>query len=187
MKKTVIFTSCIIGVLLLSACAGSGVAQNDGALPPASDTNGAPPPIGGSGSVRQRQSLTLQDQQQYLDEANAAPDKTTLTKDEFTAELQTLMQAQRATFQRQQSGSQLPSGNFPRMGSGSRLRGQGLSSGSGALNRLANATTFLKYTDPSGAEALLALDADGNVLMKWPRAFAVRRGGPPATGSSSSQ
>jgi hypothetical protein len=127
-----------------------------------------------------------QDLQKYADEANAAADKTVLTKDQFQTEMQSQLAQMRARFQSQ--GGQTSSAG-PRLGSGSRMGfGRG---GSGATlsDRLATATTFLKYTDPSGQEVLLALDANGKVVSKWPRNFGGRSGpgGQPPAGNNAPQ
>jgi len=118
--------------------------------------------------------MNQQDLQKYVAEANAAADKTILTKDQFIAEMTALRDKQRAQFS-VQGGQQFSRSGNPRFGSGGRM-GQG-AAGTGRMmqNRLAAATTFWKYTDPTGNEVLLALDESGQVLIKWPTAFG--RGG----------
>jgi|GEM_PF-6960245 hypothetical protein len=129
---------------------------------------------GGGG---QRGNFTPEDLQKYLDEANAASDKVTLTKDQFTSELTTLQQQQMAQMQQQmqQNGSQWngqpPSGQF------SSRQGQFGSAGN-RPDPMASASTYLKYTDSSGNEVLLALDASGKVIFKWPSGFGGGRGFP---------
>ena len=169
MKKNVILAVCASGVLFLSACSTTNSAPTDGSVPPQANTT-APT----DGQQQQRPMMNQQNMQQFADEANAAPDKTTLTKDQFTTEIKTLMDAQRAKFQQSGSGRYM---NGMNRGSGSMMRG-GMRTQSGASmqDRLASAVIFEKYTDPSGSEVLLALDADGKVLMKWPRAFGNRGG-----------
>jgi len=169
MKKTLLLTTCLTGVLLLSACSTAssmpGTPDNSGQPQNAPQANGG---NGGQGfGQRGPRPMTPEEMQADIDEANAATDKTTLTKDQFTAELQTLMAAQRAKFRQQSSGQQ-----SSYQGSRGFMTGQ---SRSGMPDRLATAVTFYKYTDPNGNEALLALDANGSVVMKWPRAFG--RGG----------
>jgi hypothetical protein len=123
----------------------------------------------------QRRAMTPEEMQKDIDEANAASDKTSITKDAFVAQLQTLIQAQREKFQ-QQNGDQQSSfqgGQFSR-GSGS-----GQFGANGMSDRLATAVQFFQYTDKNNQISLLALDADGKVVMKWPRAFPMggMRGG----------
>lgn len=176
MKKLLI-VPVVAGLLALSACSSSS-AQNA----PQVDMQG------GSSQGFNRQNYQ-QNLQQYGDEANAASDKTELTKDQFTAEMQTVMQTQRAQFQAG-SGSMMPrfgSGTFMRnggqgFGSGRFMQGGAPRFGSGAShsggfqNGLTNAVSFYKYTDPSGNEALIALDANGQVVFHWPMPFG-RHGG----------
>ena len=169
----------VAGFLLLAACNGNTSAQNA----PQANAQG-----GGFDRQNYRQNL-----QQYADEANSAPDKTQLTKDQFTAEMQTLIQTQRAQFRagsgsmmqgfgsgHMMNGQRFGSGSFmggPRFGSGGFAGGPRGGSGAGIMqNRLATATTFYKYTDPNGNEALVALDANGQVVFHWPMPFG-RRGG----------
>jgi hypothetical protein len=113
--------------------------------------------------------------QKFIDEANAASDKTVLTKDQFQTEYTTLRDAARAKMIAQNPNGQ-PSAGGPRFGTGGQ-RGFGANSSRNPFDRLATATTFWKYTDPSGAEVLLAIDASNNVVMKWPMSF--NRGGQP--------
>jgi hypothetical protein len=174
--KKVLIAPIVAGLLFLSACSNASSAQTA----PQANVNGNGGPNGAGRGVYQ------QNLQQYADEANNAPDKTELSKDQFTAEMQTLMQQQRAQF-RAGSGGQLSSNmqgfgsgrmmNGQRFGSGAFARGGGPRFGSGAArsggiqNGLAAAVSFYKYTDPQGNEALIALNANGQVVMHWPMPF----------------
>lgn len=122
--------------------------------------------------------IMQQDLQKFVDEANAASDKTVLTKDQFTAEMTSLRQQQMAKFQQQFSGGQSS------QWAGRPFQDGQHSSRPGEQDRLATAVTFWKYTDPSGNEVLLALDANGQVVTKWPMAFGGHRG---RGGAASSQ
>lgn len=155
----------LIALLALGACAHADAGQQG---------NGPQASSAMTGQMGQRPPMMhQQDLQQYADEANAASDKTVLTKDAFTAEMTALRQKQMAQFQAQGNGQQ---GNRPRFGSGAGMRMQRGSGSTNGQDRLATATTFWKYTNPAGVETLLALDANGNVLLKYPMAFG-RRGG----------
>ena len=157
MKTSFAVTASIATALLLSACGSAGA---------------PPPPDHVQRDDNQRGMMRI-NLQKYADEANAAADKTTLTKDQFIAEMQTIMAAERLKFPQQNSGAMM---RGPRGNSGSMMRGQRGGSGSMMINRLESATSFYKYTDPSGAEAIIALDTDGNVIMKFPHAFGQRGG-----------
>ncbi|MFA6523168.1 MAG: S-layer homology domain-containing protein [Candidatus Peribacteraceae bacterium] len=134
--------------------------------------------------------FAAEDLQQYLDAANAAADKTILSKTEFTTALAALMKADRPGDAGQSQSSrpapssfpgggsmQFPGGQPPNIGSGSMMHGPGGNGGGGSQEQLASASSYLKYTDTDGNTVLLALDADGNVIMKWP--MAHRGGGSP--------
>jgi hypothetical protein len=124
--------------------------------------------------------MMKEDLQKYVDEANAASDKTIITKEEFEMEMKALREKEMASMSSQQSisGQKFPGGNGgPRTGSGGKPpQGQPPSGGNEPQDMLATATTFWKYTDTSGNEVLLALDASGTVVMKWPMEHG--RGGP---------
>ncbi|HVW67239.1 MAG TPA: hypothetical protein VHA78_05970 [Candidatus Peribacteraceae bacterium] len=177
--KKILAAPVVAGLLLLAACSANTSAQNA-------------PQANAQGGGFNRQNFQ-QNLQQFADEANNASDKTELTKDQFTAEMQTLIQTQRAQFQAG-SGSMMArfgSGQFmrDRTGSGFMMRGSGSfaqgngprfgsgSSRGGFQNGLATATTFYKYTDSNGNEALIALDANGQVVFHWPMPFGRGRGG----------
>ncbi len=150
MKQTsLLVAACAAGLLVLAAC------NNPGATP-ATGTAGSPQ---ANGSMRGNP----QNLQKYAAEANAAKDKTSITKDQFVTELQAMMQAQRAKYQQN-------AGNGSSQNAGVVTQFQ-----NGIQSRLSGAATFYKYTDPSGNEALIALDASGNVVMKWPRPFGSGR------------
>ncbi|MDD5055306.1 MAG: S-layer homology domain-containing protein [Candidatus Peribacteraceae bacterium] len=140
---------------------------------------------GSSGGGR---GFAQEDLQQYLDVANAASDREELTKEEFQTELASLEKAARGAISlRDQHSSRPapPSGtppNFGQMSSrmappddGSRPESK---SGGGSQDFLTTASTYLKYTDANDQTVLLAIDVDGKVIMKWPRAFGGHRGAP---------
>lgn len=176
-----LLTAGLAGTLLLGACGSPSSARQNGA------------PNGGPGTGR-RPGMSQAKMQKFADEANAAADKTVL-KEEFTAEMTALREKRMAQFPRGGSGQRFPRGDGPRFGSGARARfgsgsraqGQG-PGGANMQERLASATAFWKYTDPNGNEALLALDANGQVIMKWPMPFGRGRpGGQPPPGAPNGQ
>ncbi|MDD5041878.1 MAG: S-layer homology domain-containing protein [Candidatus Peribacteraceae bacterium] len=140
---------------------------------------------GNRGNTGARTGSESEDLQQYLDAANAASDRTELTKTEFETALQSLMRqggggerrdppdqnsSQRSSRPTPPSGQMPP--DFGQMSSGM-IRSAGAHSerpegGGGPQNDLSSASTFLKYTDTSGQTILLALDSSGKVIMKWP-------------------
>lgn len=162
MKKQLAVTAALSAALLLSACSGTA-AQGAGAQPPGGP--GGQPPTG------QRPGMSQEEMQSYVAAANAAPDKTVLTKDEFTAEMNALREKQMAGFQQTRStGSSSSENPRIRWGTGGQLP-PGQTPGGMMGGRIQTATTFLKYTDGSGSEVLLALDGSGNVVLKWPMQF----------------
>lgn len=120
-----------------------------------------------------------QDLQKYIDEANAAADKTVLTKEQFTAEMTAQRQQQMEQLQ-QQFGQQ-----SSRWGGGFGAQSSRPFIGQRPENAerrdpIESAVTFWKYTNPEGEVTLLAIDASGKVIMKFPTAFGGARPFPPA-------
>lgn len=143
----------------------------------------------GSAGSAGGENVGSEDFQQYLDAANAAADRTELTKAEFETALQSLMQQGGGGENRMgppsgensnqgSSRPQPPSGQMPpdfgqmsngmSWSAGSRPELPQGGGGGGPQNDLSNASIFLKYTDSSGQTVLLALDSTGKVIMKWP-------------------
>lgn len=147
MKRSISLAASVVSLAAMAACSSNSAwLMNQNQNTGNSQSNGRPM------GQQMRQQPPKQDLQRFLNEANNADDKTSLTQEEFEAELKTMMDSQKSRMAQNSSRSSIPA-PMPR------------SSRSSVANA---ATTFWKYTDSKGQTVLLALNADGEVINKWP-------------------